>query len=97
MHKLKATILDKFLWDTCVYFSPMPSFNVGRKLVHFQPCTLFSPKQHCMGGWRGLQKNAEYVIKSDLKDKTLYWPNEFAHDCRFAFHGATEPLSGSSI
>ena len=58
--------------------------------------TIF-PQATLNGGWRGLQKNAEYVIKSDLKDKTLYWPNEFAHDCRFAFQGATEPLSGSSI
>ena len=38
-----------------VYFSPMPvfglqippsPFNVGHKLVHFQPCTLFSTKRH---------------------------------------------------
>ena len=34
-----------------------------------------------MGGW-GVQKNPEYVIKSDLKDKMLYCPNEFVHDCR---------------
>ena len=33
-----------------------------------------------MGGW-GVQKNPEYVIKSDLKDKMLYCPNEFVHDC----------------
>ena len=57
---------------------PSPPFNV--KLVHFQPCTLFSPKQHWMAG-RGLQKNPEYVIKSDLKDKRPYCPNEFVHDC----------------
>ena len=41
--------MDTFLWDTCVYFSPMhilrtsdaypsPPFNLGHKLVHFQPC-----------------------------------------------------------
>ena len=29
-----------------------------------------------------MQKNPEYVIKSDLKDKMLYCPNEFVHDCR---------------
>ena len=33
-----------------------------------------------MGRW-GVQKNPEYVIKSDLKDKMLYCPNEFVHDC----------------
>ena len=65
----------------------------------FSPAHYFPPSniEWGGGGWRGLQKNTEYVIKSDLKDKTLYWPNEFAHDCRFAFQGATEPLSGSSI
>ena len=35
------------------------------------------------GGGDGLQKNPEYVIKSELKDKMLYYPNEFVHDCRF--------------
>ena len=29
-----------------------------------------------------MQKNPEYVIKSDLKDKMLYCHNEFVHDCR---------------
>ena len=32
-----------------------------------------------MGG-RGLQKSPEYVVKSDLKDETLYCPYEFVHD-----------------
>ena len=31
----------------------------------------------------GMQKNTEYVIKSDLKDKILYCPIEFVHDCSF--------------
>jgi len=91
---LRATIMVKFLWDTCVYFSPMhivwtsdashlPPFNVGHKQVHFQPCTLFSlySPQATLNGRRGLQKNPEYVIKSDLKHKTLYCPNEFVYDC----------------
>ena len=39
---------------------------------HYFP--FMSPKQHWMGGW-GVQKNPEYVIKSDLKDKMLYCPN----------------------
>ena len=88
--------MDKFLWDTYIYFSPMhilrtsdasplPPFNVGHKLVHFQPCTLFSvyfPQAKLNGGGWGVQKNPEYVIKSDLKDKMLYCHNEFVHDCR---------------
>ena len=32
-------------------------------------------------GEGGCKRNPEYVIKSDLKDKTLYCPNEFVHDC----------------
>ena len=39
-----------------------------------------------MGG-RGSQKNPEYVIKSDLKDKMLYCPNEFVHDHSFFYSG----------
>ena len=30
-----------------------------------------------------MQKNPEYVIKSNLKDKTLHCPNEFVHDCSY--------------
>ena len=66
---------------------PPPPLNVGHKLVHFQPCALFSfylPQATLDGGgggW-GVQKNPEYVMKSDLKDKMLYCSNEFVHDCR---------------
>ena len=33
-------------------------------------------------GWRGLQKNPEYAVKSELKDEVLNCPNlkELAHD-----------------
>ena len=63
---------------------PSPPLNVGHKLVHFQPCTLFFVyfPQATLNGGVGVQKNPEYVIKSDLKDKMLYCPNEFVHDCR---------------
>ena len=95
-----STIMDKFLWDTCVYLSllhilrtsdafPLSPFNVGLKLVHIQPCTLFPLHFYqatVNGGERGLQKNPEYVIQSDLKDKTPYSPNEFVHDCRYKGH-----------
>ena len=30
---------------------------------------------------RGLQKNPEYMIKSELKDKTLNRPKEFVQGC----------------
>ena len=71
---------------------PSTPLNVGHKLVHFQPCILFSvyfPQATLNGEWGGgvdgagggVQKNPEYVIKSDLKDKMLYCPNEFVHDC----------------
>ena len=75
---------------------PSPPLNVGHKLVHFQPCTLFSiyfPQATLNGGVGGaatlnegvgVQKNPEYVIKSDLKDKMLYCPNEFVRDCSFS-------------
>ena len=42
-----------------------------------------------MGG-TGLQKNPEYVIKSELKDRTLYCPNEFVHDCSCSAIGLRE-------
>ena len=44
--------MDKFLWGTCFYLGPVHIFRtydaftlslyVGRKLVHFQSCSLFS-------------------------------------------------------
>lgn len=54
--------MDKFLQDT--YFSP----------VHIRRTPRASPlsRNHY---W--LQKNPEYLIKSGLKDKTLYCRNEF--------------------
>ena len=33
--------------------------------------------------WRGLKKNSECLIRSELKDKTLKFPKEFVHDRRF--------------
>lgn len=62
---------------------PSPLHNVRHELVHFQPRALFSLHfpQATLNGGRGLQKNPEYVIKSELKDETLYCPNEFVHDC----------------
>ena len=66
---------------------PPPLINVGHKLVHFQSCTLFLIcfPQTTLNGGRGLQKNPESVRKSELKHKTLYCPNEFAHDCRLSY------------
>jgi len=57
------------------------------KLVHFQFFTLFSinfPQATSNIEWRGgLRKNQEYVIKSELKDKTLNYPKELAYDCSY--------------
>ena len=52
---------------------PSPLHNVRYELVHFQPHALFSLHfpQATLNGGRGLQKNPEYVIKSELKDETL--------------------------
>ena len=54
-----------------------PLINVGHKLVHFQPCILFSlhflQATLSWGVGRGLQKNPEYVIKGEFKDKMLYY------------------------
>lgn len=67
-----STIVDKFLWDTGIYFSPMhilrtsdasplPPLNVGHKLVHFQPCTLFSVyfPQATLNGGGGVCKRTQ--------------------------------------
>ena len=52
-------------------------FPFGHKLVHFQPCILFSlhflQATLSWGAGRGLQKNQEYVIKGEFKDKMLYY------------------------
>ena len=63
----------------------------------FSPAHYFhfiSPKQHLIGGG-GLQKNPEHVIKSELKDKTLYFPNEFAHDSSFKSESCSIPFLGT--
>ena len=70
-----------FISVQCTFFElqmppTSPLINVGNKLVHFQPCILFSLHflQATLNGGRGLQKNPEYVIKGELKDKMLYCP-----------------------
>ena len=82
--------MDKFLWGTCFYLGPVHIFrtldaftlssliNVGHKLVHFQSCSLFSLRygEATSHGEGRLQKNPEYMIKSELKDKTLNCPKE---------------------
>ena len=87
---LQTTIMDKFLWDTCVYFSPMhilrtsdasPHSMLGINWSTFSPAHYFPPSNIEWGG-RGLQKHPENVITSDLKDKTLYCPNEFVWICQ---------------
>ena len=80
-----------FISVQCTFFGlqmppPSPPFNVGHKLVHFQPCTPFSvyfPQATLNGGGVGGAKEPRNVITSDLKDKMLYCPNEFVHDCSF--------------
>ena len=56
-----------------------PPYSVlGINWFTFSPAHYFPPSNIEWGG--GLQKNPEYVIKSGLKDETLYCPNEFVHD-----------------
>jgi len=69
--------------------SPSPHSMLSLNWSTFIPATLFYLHFYqatVNGGERGLQKNPEYVIQSDLKDKTPYSPNEFVHDCRYKGH-----------
>ena len=81
------------LSQSCAHFSDfrcLPSpllINAGHKLVQLQSSTWFSlhfsqaTLNEAGKEGRGLQKNPEYVIKSELKDKTLNCLQEFVHDC----------------
>jgi len=75
-----------FISVQCTFFRlQMPPHSMlGINWSTFSPAH-YSPPPATLNGGEGLQKKPEYVIKSDLKDKTLYCANEFVHDCSFMY------------
>ena len=85
--------MDKFLWDTCVYFSPMhilrtsdaspPHSMLGINWSTCSPADYFPPSNIERGGG-GCKRTQNMWQKVIWKIKCCTVPMNFVHDCRTA-------------